>query len=170
MDKISQVLDAECEIQFPIDESLLHPMTISARETEIDLFNDQVDKNKTDDYDFARKNIIKVIEEGMFLVKSAAAVAVGSESARSYEVVANLIKTIVDVNKDLVDLNNKAVKQKEVSKQEKSQQVINQNNQTAVFCGATEDLFEKLFGNREKTIPSQEDLVTENQPDQSQSM
>ena len=59
---------------------------------------------KNDDYEYARRNLYDVIEKGNNALEDIMDVAKQSESPRAYEVVTNLIKTMVDANKDLLTL------------------------------------------------------------------
>ena len=59
---------------------------------------------KNDDYEYARRNLYDVIEKGNNALEDIMDVAKQSESPRAYEVVTNLIKTMVDANKDLLQL------------------------------------------------------------------
>jgi len=59
---------------------------------------------KNNDYEYARRNLYDVIEKGNNALEDIMDVAKQSESPRAYEVVTNLIKTMVDANKDLLNL------------------------------------------------------------------
>lgn len=65
----------------------------------------------SDDYEFARGNLYSLINKGNDALEEIFDVAKQSESPRAFEVVTNLLKTMVDANKDLLDL---AKKQKEL--------------------------------------------------------
>ena len=66
------------------------------------------------------------------------------ESPRAYEVVGQLIKTLSDTNKDLLDLGKKVkdLKSKKDDTQQPSQHITN-----ALFVGSTAEL-QKLIGKR----------------------
>ena len=57
-----------------------------------------------DDSEFARKNIRELIEKGNTAIDKILQVADASEHPRAYEVAAGFIKTISDLNKDLLQL------------------------------------------------------------------
>ena len=60
-----------------------------------------------DDADFARQNIRELIEKGNLAVDGILNVAKESEHPRAYEVAANLIKNLSDLNKDLMEIQKR---------------------------------------------------------------
>lgn len=89
-----------------------------------------------DDYEYARNNLKGLIENGKEVMQNIIFVAKESESPRSYEVVGQLIKTLADTNKDLLEL---AKKSKEL-KQEKESKSGETNITNALFVGSTAEL------------------------------
>jgi len=83
--KFSELLDID-----PPDQEVLEP---SFKNKEVD-----------DDYDYARRNLRDLIDSGMNDLNSVMDIARQSESPRAFEVATNLIKTLADTNKDLLDL------------------------------------------------------------------
>ena len=61
-------------------------------------------------------------------------VATEGDSPRAYEVVAQLLKTVSEINKDIMDLHKQV---KEINKEE---HVYNQNTTNAIYVGSTSDL------------------------------
>ena len=59
------------------------------------------------DYKYARTNLYGVIEKGTDALDSLLDLAKASEHPRAFEVVAQLTKTLVDANKDLLDIQKK---------------------------------------------------------------
>jgi len=59
------------------------------------------------DYEYARGSMISVIEKGNEALSDMLNVAQQSQQPRAYEVVATLLKTIADTNKDLLELQKK---------------------------------------------------------------
>ena len=59
---------------------------------------------KNDDYEYARQNLYDIIEKGQNALEDIIDIAKQSESARAFEVATNLIKTMADANKDLLNL------------------------------------------------------------------
>ena len=91
-----------------------------------------------DDYDYARKNLRDLIDSGMGDLNTVMDIARQSESPRAFEVATNLMKTLTDTNKDLLEL---AKKKKELTKEKEPQNVTN-----ALFVGSTADLQKMIQG------------------------
>ncbi|NBX97598.1 terminase, partial [bacterium] len=72
-----------------------------------------------DDYLYARENLKHFIEKGKEAMDEIIHLAKEVESPRAYEVVGQLIKTLSETNKDLLDLSKKVkeLKQKDEEKQ-----------------------------------------------------
>ena len=80
---------------------------------------------KNNDYEYARTNLYNIIEKGNDALEHIVDIAKQSESARAFEVVANLIKTMADTNKDLLNL---AKQKKELEKEDVPEQKNITNN------------------------------------------
>jgi len=93
------------------------------------------DDNVENDFRFTRENLYSVIEQGNKALEDMIDVARASEHPRAYEVVSTLMNSLVNANKDLLDLSKK--KRELVGKQESSlPQTVNNN----LFVGSTADL------------------------------
>lgn len=105
--------------------------------------NTQVD----DDYEYARGNIINTIEKGNEALQGILDVAGMGQHPRAYEVAANLVKTMVEANKDLLELTKK---KKDLDKIEGrgNPQTVNNN----LFVGSTAELLKALKNNNIKDI------------------
>lgn len=95
------------------------------------------------DTEFARKNIRNLIEKGSFAIDDLLQVAKHSESPRAYEVAANMIKNLSDLNKDLLEVQKR--KKDLVADKSGSKDV---NIDKAVFVGSTADLMKLLKSNK----------------------
>ena len=73
------------------------------------------DQKQNNDYDYARENMHDLIDKGQEALQGILDVANMSQHPRSYEVAATLIKTLSDVNKDLLQL---AKTKKEIDKED----------------------------------------------------
>jgi hypothetical protein len=121
---LSEVLDVE-----PIGSTELLPATPV---TKVD-----------DDADFARDNIRTLIEKGNLAVDGILHVAKESEHPRAYEVAANLIKNLSDLNKDLMEIQKR---KKDLAPQTQRSGDINVDK--AVFVGSTTELVKFLKNNK----------------------
>lgn len=102
------------------------------------------------DYELVQENFKKLIGNGDIALESALKVATESDSPRAFEVVAILLKTMADLNNNMLDVHKKA-------KDTTSQKVqVNQTN-NSVFVGSTKDLQNLLNKDRstEKIIEAE---------------
>ena len=96
------------------------------------------------DYTTVRQNLKDLISKGNTAIEGILHVASEGDSPRAYEVVGQLIKTLADANKDLLELHNKVKQITETN--------VTNNNQTqtkidnAIFVGSTADLQKMLKG------------------------
>jgi len=104
-----------------------------------------------DDYDYARGNLRSIIDNGENVLQSLINIAQVSEHPRAFEVVSQLMKTMIDANKDLISLQ----KQVKDIKEDKSKQPTPQNVTNAMFVGNTKDLqkmLKEMWGTYVRTI------------------
>lgn len=103
-----------------------------------------VEENTTvnDDYEYARKNLRSLIDNGKDVMDNLAYLAKEGESPRTYEVLGQLIKTLAETNKDLLDL---AKKKKDIQQEKNAEQPTHVTN--ALFVGSTADLQKLIKGN-----------------------
>jgi hypothetical protein len=93
------------------------------------------DNDVETDFNIARTNINSLLQKGNVAVDNLLHVAKETEHPRAYEVVANLIKTMADLNKDLLDIQKK---RKELNNnQPRSEKTIIDK---AVFIGSTAEM------------------------------
>lgn len=101
------------------------------------------------DYSVARNNIKNLIRKGDVAIDELMRVACESEHPRAYEVAATFIKTLADLNKDLLDIQKK---KNDLSPTNKNTTL--DGNQTplidkAVFIGSTKELIKLIKTNKE---------------------
>jgi hypothetical protein len=97
------------------------------------------------DYRIARQNILDTLAIGGSALQDLMDVAKASEHPRAYEVMAGLIKTILDGNKDLIDLDMK--KQERFKKKNETDKEQPVNN--TFFIGSTSDLQKALKNSKD---------------------
>jgi hypothetical protein len=129
MNKLNQTLSEVLDVE-PIDTK---PMTQLIAVNNID-----------DDAEFARQNIRELIQKGNDAVEGILHVAKESEHPRAYEVAANLIKNLSDLNKDLMEIQKR--KKDLVPQEHKNSGNINVDK--AVFVGSTTELVKFLKNNK----------------------
>ena len=122
MEEIFDLPDTKPMIEI-IDESRVTPMA-----------KPSIDQDDIMDYyQYARENLKNIIDSAQQSIDDLSSIASTSESPRAYEVLSGLMKTIVDANKDLLELQKKVKQLKDDS--EKPSNVTN-----ALFVGSTAEL------------------------------
>lgn len=98
------------------------------------------------DYEFARDNLKTLLNTGSQGLDGILKVASESDSPRAYEVLATTLKTLADINVNLMDL---AAKQAEATK-------VNIQNTTnnSIFVGTTKDL-QSLLKKQTKSVEAE---------------
>lgn len=128
--KLSEVLDTDYEEQTyeVIEASAKKDLAVLASDDATDA-----------DFEYARENLKDMIEKGNLAIDGILALAKESESPRTYEVAAQLIKTMTEANKDLLGLRKQ---KKELQKDDAPRQNNTTNNN--LFVGSTSDLAKML--------------------------
>lgn len=129
-ESLSEVLDVE-------------PITVQANEI-VPIEEPKLPTTVDDDAEFARNNIRNLIQQGTTAVDGILNVAKESEHPRAYEVAATLIKSLSDLNKDLMEIQKR---KRDLAPQDFSK---NQNISVdkAVFVGSFTDLVKSIKNNK----------------------
>ena len=95
------------------------------------------DDSAKNDFEMARANIHEVIQNGTFAMEKLSQIADSSQHPRAFEVLATLMKTMLDANKDLLDLQKKIrdIQAADMPTNDAAKQVTNN-----LFVGSTADL------------------------------
>lgn len=91
-------------------------------------------QNFQKDYNMVQSNLKGLIDNGNMALESALKVATESDSPRAFEVVAILLKTMADLNNNVLDVHKKA----KDTTAESNTKITQTNN--SVFVGSTKDL------------------------------
>jgi hypothetical protein len=108
-DKMAKALGIRPIAEAQEEHEEMRSVTVVEEEqpTEIQKFeSEEVTEHKTD-LELARQNVKNIIEMGDDAVKEMVEIAKQSESPRAFEVVSTLMKTLLDANKDFVDISSK---------------------------------------------------------------
>ena len=100
----------------------------------------RVESHQDDDYQFARDNLKKLVEKGNVALDGVLELAAASDHPRVYEVVGQMIRSLGETNKDIIDLQKDMKKLKD----EDGPSKVTQN---AIFVGSTAELQKFLKGN-----------------------
>jgi len=98
----------------------------------------ETDKEIENDTKYVRQNFYDLIEKGHGAIDELLAVADQSQHPRAYEVLANMIKTMGDMNNDLLAMHEK--KQKLTGEKPEKPDTVNNN----LYVGSTSDLLKLL--------------------------
>jgi len=132
-DKLNEVLNITPEV---VEEATYIEAT-GGEETQLSIPVPE-DKDAEVDFDTGRENLYKMLEKGNDAIDGILALAKEGEHPRAYEVAGQLIKTVADVSKDLMAMQEKLKKLKEVPNTG-PKSVTN-----ALFVGSTTELTKLL--------------------------
>jgi hypothetical protein len=137
MKNINENLSTILDIQ-PINET---PQTnIVATNQEVDeepQHNTVVDA----DTEYARTNLKSLIEKGNTALDQLLILAKEAETARAYEVIAGLMKSVAEMNKDLLEIQKR---KKELSPKDYGKQQNINVDKAVVFTGSTAELIKLI--------------------------
>jgi gas vesicle protein len=129
-ENLSKILDVE---PIPVRESRsLVPITQNQTKDDVET-----------DYDLSRKTFKSLITKGEEALDHLMDIAKDSEHPRAFEVAANLIKTVSDTTKELMELQKKNKDIRNIN-QESNVNPNNINVEKAVFVGTPADLLKKI--------------------------
>ena len=154
-EKISNVLNTTFEESTEIVSSKDIRNEVVKNKKEI---KDLTKPDAEQDYKKIRKNLYGLLGDGQNAIDGILKVATEGDSPRAYEVVAQLLKTVSEINKDLMDLHKQV---KEVNKEEN---VYNNNTTNAIYVGSTSDLQDLINPDRsrnKKVIDVEHEVNTE---------
>lgn len=99
-----------------------------------------------EDYEFTRKNLRGLIDTGAEGLKGIMKVAMESDSPRAYEVLGNMIKTMAEINVNLMDVSAKFAETNKVT--------VKNNTNNSIFIGTTKDL-QKLLKQQSEVVEAE---------------
>jgi hypothetical protein len=141
-DKISESLGLR-----PLEEAKKEELPAVAEQEDtlpsIPLVDPNDDEN-VKDIEQARGNIKNIIEQGDDALKEMISLAKQSESPRAYEVTATLMKTLLDANKDFVEMSTKKKYAKEEITKPREAAQTNVTNNNLIL--STADLLKMIKG------------------------
>ena len=95
-DNLSNIFDIEPKLEENVSNVIVAPENINSQKNDIE-----------SDYNIVKNNIHGLINKGNIAIDNLLNVAKESEHPRAYEVAANLLKTLAEMNKDLLDIQKK---------------------------------------------------------------
>lgn len=121
------------------------PLTPHERLPALPVVKPGLDLDQQSDYDLARETLRTVIVKGQNTLDDIIDLARNGEHPRSFEVAGQIMKTLSDTAKDLLELQKKVKDLKEPEKAEAAPAIGTQNN--VVFAGSTAELLKMLRNN-----------------------
>lgn len=115
----------------------LNDLPVKKEETAVVLSN-----TIEDDFNVARQNINTLLNKGNVAIDNLLHVAKETEHPRAYEVAATFIKTMADLNKDLLEIQKK---KKDINGEKAGNKTVIDK---AVFVGSTTDLVKLIRSNK----------------------
>ena len=134
-DKLNEVLGI-VEVDKPLENELLPKKT----STEVLV---PEDKDPDIDFETGRKNLYNLLDKGNEAIDGILSLAKEGEHPRAYEVAGQLIKTVSEVSQNLLDLQDKLKKIKDIPDKGPK------NVTNALFVGSTTELQKMLKGKKE---------------------
>lgn len=111
------------------------------------------DQDQDEDYKLVRNTLRNLIEKGNDALEDISTIARQNESARGFEVVANLIKTVGETSKDLYNLQKmkRDLREPDPASDPRKKNPEGQINvEQAVFVGSTAELLSAIKKNKEQ--------------------
>lgn len=136
--KITQALDISDVVDYQV-------RTVETGNLPVVSAEPTAEEIKEADFSYVRSNQFEIIEAGKDALNGALEVAKSAENPRAFEVVATLMKSLADINKQLLEVHE--LKEKLDSKKtEESVQTVNNTQNNIIFQGTTTDLLRQIRG------------------------
>ena len=118
-------------------------LDVTPIEGEVVPVDKEINPEMENDFKYARENLYNIIERGTDALNGIVDLANQSQHPRSFEVVADLVRTLSGANKDLLDIQKKM---KDIDPDKHKPQKVENN----LFIGSTKDLTDLLDGGARK--------------------
>jgi len=149
-EKLSDALQIEFEPIQEVETSIVQKASIN-----LPITKEKMDKDLESDYNQVRGNLKNLISTGKDAIDGILNVAVESDAPRAYEVASQMIKTVAEMNKDLLELHQKM---KHITKEEIE---INSTTNQSIYVGSTRDLQDLINESRsaKKALDVYDDVI-----------
>ena len=141
-DKLNEALNIAAQVADAENDQIISTTQVFQTKENTELVIPQ-DKDPDTDFEIGRENLYKLLDKGNDAIDGILALAKEGEHPRAYEVAGQLIKTVADVSKDLLELQEKLKKIKDVPNTG-PKSVTN-----ALFVGSTTEL-QKLLKDKKQ--------------------
>jgi len=113
-----------------------------------------VDNKSDKDFNDVRNNLVELIDTGKVAIEGILNVAENGDSPRAYEVVSQMLKTVSELNNDLLGMHQKA---RDIQKTENKYTQNTTNN--SIFVGSSSELLDMLNESRSTKKALQDDII-----------
>ena len=148
-EKLSEALEVQYETEQEVETSIVK------KETNLPISKEKMDKDLQLDYNQVRGNIKNLIGTGKEAIDGILNVAIESDAPRAYEVASQMIMTVSEMNKDLIDLHHKM---KNITKEEIE---VNSTTNNSIYVGSTKDLQDLINQSRsaKKALETYDEVI-----------
>ena len=148
-DRLSNFLDVKSTES--VSEEKHSP--IGKRVDNVPITKEKMEKDLGADYREVRKNLKDLINTGQDAIDGILSVATDSDLPRAYEVAGQMIKTVAEMNKDLIEMHNKM---KTIKKEETN---LNHTTNNSIYVGSTSDLQDLINQSRSAKKAFTNDII-----------
>lgn len=114
----------------------------------------KLSEDKTEnDFNITRRNLKDLIDRGSEAIDGILKIASEGDQPRAYEVAATLIKTVAEVNTDLMDLHKK------MADMDKTEVNVNNTTNNAIYVGSTLELQDLINNDRSSRAKARQDVL-----------
>ena len=111
------------------------------------------DDKTENDFNITRKNLKELIDRGSEAIDGILKIASEGDQPRAYEVAATLIKTVSEVNTDLMDLHKK------MADMDKTEVNVNNTTNNDIYVGSTLELQDLINNDRSSRAKARQDVL-----------
>jgi len=149
---VNEKLSEALEVEYEEEEKA---SSIVKREDNLPISQDRLDGDLQKDYGQVRNNLKDLISTGRDAIDGILNVAIESDAPRAYEVASQMIKTVSEMNKDLIDLHQRmnSIRKEDI-------EVTNTTN-NSIYVGSTSDLQDLINQSRsaKKALQNYDDIL-----------
>lgn len=113
----------------------------------VPLTDEKLERDLKTDYDIVRGNLKELVDMGKNALDGVIQVAQEGDQPRAYEVVAQMIKTLSETNRELMDLHNRIKTIRKVDQSVTNNSTTNQS----IYVGSTKELQDIINSARSST-------------------
>jgi hypothetical protein len=113
----------------------------------VPLTDERLEKDLKTDYEVVRDNLKELVDMGKNALDGVIQVAQEGDQPRAYEVVAQLIKTLSETNRELMDLHNRVKTIRKIDQSVTNNTTTNQS----IYVGSTKELQDIINSARSST-------------------